>query len=447
MNAGRIIRVGVIGPSKLVQETLAVSRELVGLEALPFAYESAVEAGRLCEEAAGCSEVVMFTGPIGYRMAMREYRPTVPTAYIHYSPMWLYRSLFGVSDRSLLSRVSVDTIDKQVVEATYRELELPLERIEVYRYDGLPDPEQVTDFHVRMAEGNQTRYALTCLLSVYRRLRKLGIPCSWLVPSRVAMRETLERALYLAEGARARGTQIVVGLVKVDLEGRSTTSFEYQKLRLRIHEILLEEMEEIGGHLVDCGGGEYQFFTTRAAFELVTSHYSNWALSDRFFQAGIRAAIGVGFGATANEAGLNARNAVEHASSYETNSCFVMSEDKQLMGPLGPDQIKYELRNTDPRFIALARQLGLAPATLGKVLAICLHLGNQFTAEQLASHLGVTLRSGNRILQRLLREGYVKQVGQESSGGRGRPKRVFQVTERFDAEGGMSRGTDRVEES
>lgn len=427
----RPIKVAVIGPPLLTEEMLAVSRGFAGLEVLAFPYGVADEAGRLCVEASAWGEVILFTGPVGYRQAMREHRPSVPTVYIPYSPAWLYPSLFKIGDRHLLSRVSVDTMDREVVEATYRELELPLETLEVFQYEGLADPEQVVEFHLRLRREGVARHALTCLLSVQKRLEGLGVSCSWLVPSRVAMEEALEKALYLAEGARARGTQIVVGLVRVRCEEKGMTPFEQQRLRLRAQEVLLSHVEEIDGHLVDCGGGEYQFFTTRALFEKVTGYYSRWPLVEKLPRAGFQVSVGVGFGATANEAGLHARAALEEARRRGGNSCYVMLENKRLVGPLGPGRVAYDLRNSDPRLLEMSRQLGMAAASLSRVAGALAQLGEEFTAHELAGKLKVGLRTSHRILQKLLAAGYVREAGQENAGSRGRPKRLFRITEQF----------------
>lgn len=435
MKADRV-KIAVIGPTMLVEQVLAIRGKFPTVEVLPFPYQAAQEAGSLCLRAGAEAEAILFTGPVGYRQAMREHRPGVPTLYIPYSPMWLYPALYKVPDRRRLSRVSVDTMDPEVVEVTYRELELPLEALEAFQYQGLADPEQVVEFHLRLLQHGTVWHALTCLLDVYRRLQELGLSCSWLVPSRVAMEEALEKALYLAEGARARGTQIVVGLVRVRLDEKGLTPFEQQRLRLRAQELLLSHVEEADGHLVDCGGGEYQFFTTRALFEKVTCCYSRWPLLESLPRAGFPISVGVGFGTTASEAGLHARAALEEAMRRGDNSCYVMLENKRLIGPLGPGKLSYDLRISDPRLLEISRQLGMAAASVNRIGAALAQLGEEFTAHELAGKLRVGLRTSHRVLQKLLAAGYVREVGQENAGSRGRPKRLFRVTKEFLAQGG-----------
>jgi len=422
------VRVAVIGPADMVDQATAVAGGIPGVRVLPLAYDHEGRAPELYRQAAGQAEVVLFTGPLAYQRTVAEVRASVPALYIPYSAMWLYASLFRVGDRGSLSRVSVDTMDRRVVEETYRELGIPLLDLYVHEYSGIPDPEILVQFHLDLYRDGKTSHALTCLRRVHGRLRDLGVPCAWLVPSRVAMAEALEKAMLVGEGIRARGMQMVVGLVKIHPDGTTLTPLQQQRGRLRVYDILLGFVEEIDGHMWYDGGDEYQFFTTRMLFEKSTNFYTSWNLVERLNRAGVRVSVGVGFGETANRAGANARSALEEAIKTGGNKCYVMTERKRLIGPLGAGSVAYEVRSTDPGLLDRARELGMAPASLSRVLAVLEGLGEEFTAREVAAGLHVSPRSANRILGRLQAGGLVEQAGQEAPGRRGRPRLVYRLT-------------------
>jgi len=429
------MRVAVIGPADLTADVVDVARSFSGLELWALPYERVDQAAELYARACAVpADAVLFTGPIGYHRGTGGTRvATVPTAYVPYSPLWLYAPLFAVADRRALRRVSLDSLDRGVLEATYRELGLPLESIEVYEPPADdPSPDEVAAFHLWAAEEGRSTYALTCVLSVYRRLRAAGVPCLWLVPSRVALEEALEKLLYVAEGVRARGAQIVVGLVRLRGNGGSGpraaddgSPFRAARLRLKAHEVLLSQVEEFDGHLVDSGSGDFQFFTTRAQFEKTTGLYSRWPLVEKLVRAGLEMSAGVGLGATAGEAGVNARAALDEALRTGGSACFVMLESRRLIGPLGSGALAYRVRNTDPALLETAGELGTAVASLQRALAALGGMAGEFTARDLALRLRVGLRTAHRVLQKLREAGYVIDVGQESAGTRGRPRRVF----------------------
>jgi len=436
MDDGRAIKVAVIGPADLTAEVADIvdiagaGRLFDGLEVWALPYERVDQAAELYARATARADAVLFTGPLGYHRGTGGLPvAAVPTAYVPYSPLWLYAPLFAVADRGSLRRVSLDSLDLGVLEATYRELGLSLEKVVIYdpRADAppagnvLPDdpsPDEVAAFHRRAREEGRSTHALTCVLSVYRLLRAAGVPCLWLVPSRVALQEALEKLLYVAEGVRARGARIVVGLVRPRDNG---LPFKPARLRLKAHELLLSQVEEFDGHLVDSGSGDFQFFTTRAHFEKTTGLYRHWPLLERLVQAGLEMSSGVGLGATAGEAGGNARAALDEALRGEGSACFVMLEDRRLVGPLGPGA--RELGAGGPAF-------GPGPASLPRALAALDGMAGDFTARDLALRLRLGRRTAHRVLRRLRESGRVIDVGQRSSGTRGRPRRVYRLAGR-----------------
>ncbi|MHB9058783.1 MAG: hypothetical protein ACYC53_08175 [Bacillota bacterium] len=466
----RSITVAVIGPADLVAEVAHLGRGFSGLKVWGLPYERADQAAQLYARAIGgtragsatvsaggsaagsapspgAADAVLFTGPIGYLRATQGRSDlAVPTAYVPYSPMWLYAPLFSVADRESLRRVSLDSLDRGVLEATYRELDLNLDAVEAFpSRDGGPSmndpsPDEAAAFHHRAIAAGRATHALTCILEVYRRLRAEGVPCCWLVPSQVALREALEKLFYVAEAARARGAQIVVGLVRLRSNGHAggdgrgeddASPISAARLRLKAHERLLSQVEEFDGQLVDLGSGEFQFFTTRARFEQATDVYRHWPLKDGSAE-GLEMGVGVGLGATASEAGVNAKAALDEAVRGGAirggaNACFVMLENKRLIGPLGPGVLAYRIRNTDLALLETAGELGTAVATLQRALAALGGLDREFTARDLAPRLRVGLRTAHRLLHKLHAAGLVVEVGQESAGTRGRPRRVFRL--------------------
>jgi hypothetical protein len=423
-------KVAVIGPADLVERAIAAGRGLPGLEIVPLPYESSDQAATLCAKAEAVAEAILFTGPLGYRRATVRGRPRLPTAYVSYSPLWLYVPLFKVEDRAALSRVSLDTVDREALDDTYRELGLSLEVLAVCDLREPLDPVVVADFHADLARRGKTRHALTGLYAVYRLLREREVPCTWLVPPGAVIRQALESLLQQVAEVRARGAQIVVGLARLGGIGDRSAPFEARRARLRAYELLLSLVEELDGHLVDCGGEDFEFFTTRAPLERVTALYTSWPLGLRLGVAGLRLGVGIGLGQTAAESGEGARLALEEALRRGGGGCFVMLEGHRLVGPLGDGSLTYDVRTTDRELVETARRAGSAAASLERALAAAGDLNGAFTARDLASRLRVGLRTSHRVLRRLADAGYVEEVGQESIGSRGRPRRVFRVAAR-----------------
>jgi hypothetical protein len=145
---------------------------------------------------------------------------------------------------------------------------------------------------------------------------------------------------------------------------------------------------------------------------------------------------GVGLGATAGEAGANAKLALDEAIRGGDGACYVMLEGRRLIGPLGrgaPGDRAGALedawaREQGPGSVGHGRRPprhAADPASLPRTLATLDRMGGDFTARDLALRLRVGLRTAHRLLLKLREAGSVVEVGRESSGPRGRPRRVF----------------------
>jgi c-di-AMP phosphodiesterase-like protein len=129
------------------------------------------------------------------------------------------------------------------------------------------------------------------------------------------------------------------GLIHINdfnaLVERSHSEHEVQKLKLEIHRTFLDYVKSLDGHLTNLGANEYLFVTTRGIFERETRGYKFIPLlQESKSSLGISLSLGVGFGKSANEAGTHARLALRQSREYGGDVCFIVREDKSVIGPV-----------------------------------------------------------------------------------------------------------------
>ncbi|WP_027954871.1 hypothetical protein [Halobacillus kuroshimensis] len=74
------------------------------------------------------------------------------------------------------------------------------------------------------------------------------------------------------------------------------------------------------------------------------------------------------------------------------------------------------------------KNIGISGATIYRLIGLCRALGrDKMTAAELAKGFSITLRSARRILTTLESHSLAKIIGEEQSGGRGRPRYIYQV--------------------
>lgn len=249
---------------------------------------------------------------------------------------------------------------------------------------------------------------------------------------------SLERALLATNTRRNKESQIVFGLINIDnfkgVTVKYSSEHDVQLLKLNIQQMLLDYIKLLDGHLINLGGEEYSFITTRGIFERETRGYKFIPLlQDVKNELGITISLGVGFGRTAAEAGYHARLALRQSKELGGNVCYIVREDRSVLGPVDITTHKqyerYNLAITDPHLLDKAEKAGMSASYMTKLMArVSRHKKIEYTAQELASTLNVTIRSANRILLKWMDAELVDIVGEEKVTHKGRPRRIYRLS-------------------
>ena len=429
------IKIGVIGTPDAVKRLMSVIKEFPTLRPVVREIGRVEEAPAHAEALAKETEVLFVFGPVAHRLVKERAQPGVPVVQAPLTGAGLYRVLFSALKSGRLDRgISVDTLTKTMVMRTLRDLGLEDIRVTVYGGPAWASPEKLAAFHAQQAEAGLSSLAVTGVEAVAEALAARGIAAEPLVPSEQDMIVALERALLATESRRNKEAQIVVGMLAVDdfagLVLKKSSELEVQKLKLDIHRMVLNYVESLDGYLTQIGEGEYLFFTTRGIFERETGGYKTIYLAkDARSSYGITLSLGVGFGTSANEAGMNARAALRKSREAGGNACFIIREDQTLIGPLEmSDPVQAVLPPTDADLIRKAEKAGMTSAYLSKLLTHASKSGKyDYKAQELADVLGITVRSAHRLLQAWADNGLVKVVDMEKLS-KGRPRQIYRFT-------------------
>jgi len=428
------IRIALIGPEPMLE---VMGRAVKGFPTFIPAtgtYRRPEEAVGLTEELMKDAEVLLFSGPIAYRLCTEKLMLPVPAHFVPLTGSGLYRALFRLNLAYGPVALSVDTISEPTFKGTFRELGEAMPDM-VFCPMSTVDIEELVRFHESLYRYGRTKAALTALHSVAEELTRQGVPNEWIMPTEQDVIVALERALLSTESRRSKETQVVVGLINVSgfrklADGRKT-EHEVQRLKLDIHRMMLEYVETLEGHLMALGGEEYLFVTTRGTFERLTGGYKYVPLAKTAQSAfGVFLGIGIGFGRTAHDAGTHARTALRRAQEAGGDSCFIVREDESVIGPLEMGRpLEAQLGLIGAGLLRKAEEAGLTAAYLSRLIGQAARMAKlDYNVHELAQVLGVTVRSTHRLLLNWMDAGLVGIVGEERGKAKGRPKQIY----RFD---------------
>ncbi|PYI52028.1 hypothetical protein [Paenibacillus flagellatus] len=429
------IAIGIIGPEPLVEKMNQCLRGFPSFDPIARSYSREEEAPELARDIMDHVEVMLFSGPVPYRLAVQKLNFKIPVHYVRLSGTGLYRALFRIGRRHGLEEMSVDTVSKQSVEGAFEELGERSKAVAYYPGSEFVSKDALVEFHAEQYRLGKAKAALTGVGSVSAALTEMGIPNEWVLPTDQDIIVALERSLLSTESRRSKESQIVVGFIHVDefdrLAKKKTSEHEVQRLKLDIHRMLLGYVESLDGHLTHMGGNEYLFITTRGIFERETGGYKSIPLArvvEKYY--GLSLSIGIGFGRSANEAGTHARLALRNSKESGGDICFIVREDKSVIGPLEMTHPhEYDLSLIDASLLKRAEEAGLTSGYLSKLVAHVTRFGKtDYTAQELATVLDVTVRSTHRFLLAWLDSGLIDIIGEEKGKSKGRPKQIYRLS-------------------
>ena len=105
-----------------------------------------------------------------------------------------------------------------------------------------------------------------------------------------------------------------------------------------------------------------------------------------------------------------------------------MNESNQIIGPLGSSQLPSFQQNLPDDIFQIAEKCKLSTLTIQKLISIVKMNGSyEITTNELANHLGVTVRNANRILRNLENGGHATIAHTRSTASKGRPVKVYRL--------------------
>ncbi|WP_273836224.1 hypothetical protein [Guptibacillus sedimenti] len=432
------IIIGVIGPDALISKIKETLKSFPNFKPVYRTVTPSTKVTDIAKELMDDVDVLMFTESQLYYLAKQMLDFSIPVHYIPLMGTGLYRALFLIKNNFECKQLSIDTIDEKYVQQILFELNEQSYEYDIFQSDNSPAMiSDIIDFHVQNHKKNQS-IVLTGIQDVSNKLTEMNIPHEWVTPTHQDMIVSLERALLATRTRQNKESQIVFGLIDLDHFQQVTEKYpsehDVQLLKLQIQQMLLDYIKQLDGHLINLGGEEYSFITTRGIFERETRGYKFIPLlQDTKIKMGITLSIGVGFGSTAAEAGNHARLALRQSKGLGGNVCYIVREDRSVLGPVDiaihKQYERYDLSVTDAQLLDKAEKAGMSAAYMTKLMArVSRHKKYDYTAQELASTLKITVRSAHRILLKWMDAELVDIVGEEKVTHKGRPRRIYRLS-------------------
>lgn len=431
------MKVALLAPDFIASKVEPIVKtQMDSIELKIYIYNDYIEVLDILNKIQSKYDGIMFAGIISYYLAKQNIKEEVMWEYFQLHESSLLNALFQAQYfNENIKDLSIDTYSKSnlkqifdMVGVNLNDTNIKLYELNLENYRNLN--EEALEFHKKNLKENKNVCIVTALSKVNNELKNMNIKNYMAIPTESVIMDSFER-LYLKYTAKVnKNSQLVSMFIEIDLPSEysliSKNEYYYIREKNKVSDIVYEFGRDIEATIVEVSFNTYLLFTTKEIIERKTNNFKEISILDWISQKSLHiVSIGIGYGKTAIEAKYNSNIAMIKAKKYDENTAYVVYEDGISVGPINNVKRKKK-EKIDEKILEIATKTNL---NINKILKIYNVVDKYkidcFTTSELSKYCGISIRSTNRMLNRLEECNYIDIVGKQFPDGAGRPKRIM----------------------
>jgi len=436
-------RVGIVGhPDNIKRIEEVINTSFPNIESFPIEMSEMSQVQtttNFLKEHIQNFDGVIFTGKILYDIMNHNMHSQNPWIYLKNDESQLQRILLEarLKHNMDITQISIDSYTEETIQTIYKDFGLEpdkydanVSQIDVFNETLLDD---LFVFHQEHHLLNPESIAITGISNVYSRLQSHNIPSLLLISNENAIKNTLHDLLEKIKFEDMTVSQIVVISMEIDMsdEYGLTSENEYSIMlqKTRITEEVYKFAQRIQAAVVETEKN-YLLFTTKQIVESETNSLRELPILRAIKKkTNNTVSAGIGFGITAREAKSNAVIGKNKALKVGGDQCFVVYDRKHMERIKPLDRVSKEsFEPLDMTFKDISENSGVSVNNIYQIKCIMdIYKKDTFTSLELSDEFGNSLRSMNRIIEKLEHAGYIEVTGKKIVGKAGRPSRILKL--------------------
>lgn len=405
-------KVALFGSAEFCQRAKQFTehRSEIILDLYPYTIYS--EAPNLLKKLLPC-DAILFSGSLPYA-ASKEVLESIPmpVTYLKQDEAEITTTLLSISIQQplALDDLSIDVRDVTILENVLSDIKSGNQRPIIYELEDGGKLDELVAFHTSVYSANPSNIAVTSVHAAFDRLEILGIPVFKMISVKSSFLETIDRLCQEVLLQKSETSKITAGII-VNFSETPEMNESFERLAKILHAHYIQADDSI------------LLYTTQGAIQnaLMLSEFQDLA-------GKLSGEIAFGSGGTLTAAKENAESALRYMQTEEQPGLYLLDDKKELQNLLSANVNPIELRVIEPLLSEIAEKTALSPAVLSKLALFGQsQQSTQFTANDLASHLGVSRRTAERTIKKLLTGAYANTVGEEMTYRQGRPRAVYEL--------------------
>ncbi|MFJ7186584.1 hypothetical protein [Lysinibacillus xylanilyticus] len=405
-------KIAVICSKAFMKRINSIAQNIENIQIDFYLYNQPTEAPVLLKEMKPC-DALLFGGTLPYLHAQSALSELpIPWNYIKQDETAISTTLLSlIANHTVpLNRISIDVMDPAIVENVLTEIEYCGPKPYIQPISITKPTQSILQHHIALWEANSVDFVITSIHSVFDELQALQIPAMRMLDATNSIVQCLEETKSQSLLTKSESVKAVVGL----LEAPEDKPIDYNMLT-QITAATHATYKEISPY-------SFELYTTAGHLQKALEKEN---LQNLLQQTDKPFKLAFGYGHSIFEANQNAKNALTFTKPFEI---YILDEHKNLLGPFPKSEVRLALKTDDPYVLQMAKKTGLSPLNISKIIHFSRERQSaQFTSHNLSEYLQVTRRTTERIIKKLVDNGYAIVVGEEMTHQQGRPRTIYEL--------------------
>jgi len=405
-------KIAVICSKAFMKRITSIAQNIKNIQLEFYPYSHPEEAPILLKQIRPC-DALLLGGTLPYLHVQSSLSEIpIPWNYIKQDETAISTTLLSVMANHAisLSRISIDVMNPIFVENVLKDIEYSGPRPFIQQIAVTRPTQEILQHHIALWNAQSIDFVITSIHSVFDELQKHQIPAMRMIDATNSIVQHLEETRSQSLLTKSESVKAVVGILEMP-ENHSFDTYILSKITTATHSTYKQ-----------ITANSFELYTTAGYLQNTLAKENLQSLMQ---QIEIPFKLAFGFGHSILEASQNANNALTFAKPCEI---FILDEHKNLLGPFPKSEIKLALKTDDPDVLKMAKLTSLSPLNISKIIDFSRERQSaQFTAYNLSEYLQVTRRTTERIIKKLVDNGYAKVVGEEMTHQQGRPRTIYEL--------------------
>ncbi len=320
-------------------------------------------------------------------------------------------------------KIGIDVVDEKDFLETLSEFNIEIKSYDLQKYNYQKSEEEYLKEYLKKIKSEEINCIFTAFGYIYSALKEKNIPVYRVQATNVEIREEFTNLLNRIKMSKVENSKIGIEVIKLLKSDEFSNTALSQKIQFEKE--LLAYAKEVDGNIQVSGNDEYLIFSNKGLLNNPENINTILSIIKNYSSKGLIISIGIGEGNTMFLSEKNARFALKLSMGNGNNSIF-FSDGSEVKGPLMEKREILYKNSSDKKILEVSKNTGVSTLYLEKIKSVIKKQDkNSFTSTELAEFLNISERSTNRIIKKIIENGYAS-VEFENSPGAGRPRRKTQ---------------------